>query len=127
MRCCSKKVLYVYAIFIIVGLFMWSNAGADEVYTNSDKLYMKLDPELGGYVVLHTERCEIESQMEEYSYKASIEINGGLVRRACWYRAQPPRPNLKPLVLIVEEVVFEGKTGYNIGSFAQYYFKPTRE
>lgn len=132
MRCCSKKVLWVYAVFIIVGILLYSNdVKSDEVYVNDNRLYMKLDKEIGGYITLETERCDIESKKGEYSYKAIIENGFGGTRRACWYRAEPPERNLFPLVLIVEEMIVLDKDGkeqtfYNVGSFAQYYFKPTK-
>lgn len=92
-----------------------------------DKLYMKLDSEIGGYITLETVKCEIESKKQEYSYKAVIENGKGDTRRACWYRAEPPDSNHIPLVIVLEEITYQGKVGYNIGSFGQYYFKPTKD
>lgn len=114
------KVVIGYALFLIVGVFMWSSCQAEEKY-------MKLDPEIGGYITITTQPCEIEAKKDEYSYKAIIQVGTGDSRRGCWYRAEPPHKGLVPMVLIVEEMEYDGKIIYNIGSFGQYYFKATKE
>lgn len=133
LRTCSKVFVIIYFVFVLVGVFMASTPHAEEeVITN--KLYMKLDADVGGYLTIYSDEfCQIDndSVKRDFPHKALIENGQGQVRQGCWGTFAPPDEHHVELVVVVEEMLInvdnQPRVMYNVGSFAKYYFVPNKD
>lgn len=122
-------------LLVLLTLSTALSAQADEQpiepYTGPTELYMKLDASVGGgFVTLTEDPCEIAKVRNPYEFKAIIQTSYG-TRRGCWNTQVIPgelQGKIIPYVHVVEEELLEDGTRlYNIGMFARYYFKSTKE
>lgn len=95
---------------------------------NAENKYMKLDKEIGGWITISTEPCEVPKFKDEFPLKAILENGSGETRRGCWYKSEEHwNDKFKSQVLIKEEIILpSGNELYPVGSFAQYYFEDTK-
>ena len=87
-----------------------------------EALYMKIE---GGFVEIKVEACEVQKVSKHYPFKATLVV-GDEVRRGCWNIPEVEFDGV-PMVQVVEEVpIGVDEVYYTIGTFAKYYFSPSK-